>query len=214
MIDSAQNVQHVLDSSASNLEEQRQAVLDVLRQIGVSGKKIQDMVEVWNKVVLILQSVQFFLSFFRFLSFWIIEIIMMMIKFLNLIWTQIDIQRDTDTETETGVSKFDDDSDYKFEEDEDEVADDEDDQKLESCNGSKTEEEGPDSHPGPESQHIPLVKTSAVTRVGLQELLELIDEKLVQIDKEQLSSRKVQEKGEFDRKWRPTQAENVSVAME
>ncbi|KNA21608.1 hypothetical protein SOVF_041610 [Spinacia oleracea] len=166
---------HVLDSSASNLEEQRQAVLDVLRQIGVSGKKIQDMVEVWNK---------------------------------------IDIQRDTDTETETGVSKFDDDSDYKFEEDEDEVADDEDDQKLESCNGSKTEEEGPDSHPGPESQHIPLVKTSAVTRVGLQELLELIDEKLVQIDKEQLSSRKVQEKGEFDRKWRPTQAENVSVAME
>jgi len=41
----------VLDSSASNLDEQRQAVLDVLRQIGVSEKKIQDMIEVWNKVL-------------------------------------------------------------------------------------------------------------------------------------------------------------------
>lgn len=45
------NSQHVLDSSAPNLEEQRQAVLDVLQRIGVSGKKIQDMIEVWNKVI-------------------------------------------------------------------------------------------------------------------------------------------------------------------
>lgn len=47
----AQYVQHVLDSSAANLEEQRQAVLDVLRQIGVSDKNVQDMIEVWNKVL-------------------------------------------------------------------------------------------------------------------------------------------------------------------
>lgn len=43
-------LQHVLDSSAPNLGEQRQAVLDVLQQIGVPEKKIQAMIEVWNKV--------------------------------------------------------------------------------------------------------------------------------------------------------------------
>lgn len=43
-------VQHVLDSSASNLEEHRSTVLQVLQQIGVSQEKINSMIEVWNKV--------------------------------------------------------------------------------------------------------------------------------------------------------------------
>lgn len=43
-------VQHVLDSSASNLEEHRSTVLQVLQQIGVSQEKINNMIEVWNKV--------------------------------------------------------------------------------------------------------------------------------------------------------------------
>lgn len=43
-------MQHVLDSSAPNRDEQRESVLQVLEQIGVSNEKLQNMIEVWNKV--------------------------------------------------------------------------------------------------------------------------------------------------------------------
>ena len=42
----------MLDSSASDLDEQRSVVLQVLQQIGVSEEKLQNMLEVWNKVLL------------------------------------------------------------------------------------------------------------------------------------------------------------------
>ena len=45
-------VQHVLDSSAPDLEEHRSTVLQVLQQIGVSQDKINNMIEVWNKVTI------------------------------------------------------------------------------------------------------------------------------------------------------------------
>lgn len=41
---------HVIDSSAQNAEEQRHSVLAVLEQISVSSEKIENMIEVWNKV--------------------------------------------------------------------------------------------------------------------------------------------------------------------
>lgn len=41
---------HVIDSSSLNAEEQRRSVLGVLEQIGVSSKKLENMIEVWNKV--------------------------------------------------------------------------------------------------------------------------------------------------------------------
>ncbi|KAH7689781.1 GTPase HflX protein [Dioscorea alata] len=44
---------HVLDSSAPNLVEQRSSVLQVLRQIGVAEEKVQNMIEVWNKIDLL-----------------------------------------------------------------------------------------------------------------------------------------------------------------
>jgi GTP-binding protein HflX len=44
---------HVLDSSAADLEEQRSTVLQVLQQIGVSEEKINNMIEVWNKIDLV-----------------------------------------------------------------------------------------------------------------------------------------------------------------
>lgn len=44
--------QHVIDSSASNADEQREAVLQVLRDIGVPQAKLDTcMVEAWNKVI-------------------------------------------------------------------------------------------------------------------------------------------------------------------
>lgn len=49
------HLQHVLDSSAPDLEEHRSTVLHVLQQIGVSEDKIQNMIEVWNKVCIFLR---------------------------------------------------------------------------------------------------------------------------------------------------------------
>jgi 50S ribosomal subunit-associated GTPase HflX len=46
-----ESLQHVIDSSAANIEEQREAVLDVLKGIGVPKAKLEScMVEAWNKV--------------------------------------------------------------------------------------------------------------------------------------------------------------------
>ncbi|VAI01982.1 unnamed protein product [Triticum turgidum subsp. durum] len=44
---------HVLDSSAPDIEEHRSTVLQVLQQIGVSQDKINNMIEVWNKIDLV-----------------------------------------------------------------------------------------------------------------------------------------------------------------
>ncbi|KAL6224988.1 hypothetical protein ACLB2K_003842 [Fragaria x ananassa] len=41
---------HVLDCTAPNLEEHRSTVLHVLEQIGVSKEKLENMIEVWNKI--------------------------------------------------------------------------------------------------------------------------------------------------------------------
>jgi len=46
-------LQHVVDSTAPNIEEHRSTVLHVLNQIGVPEEKLQNMIEVWNKVGLI-----------------------------------------------------------------------------------------------------------------------------------------------------------------
>lgn len=58
----------------------------------------------------------------------------------------------------------------------------------------------------PESLEV--VKTSAVTGVGLQELLELIDDKLKRI--------RVVERSSFDRKWRPPRRdeEDSNIAIQ
>lgn len=55
------------------------------------------------------------------------------------------------------------------------------------------------------SEYTPHVKTSAITRVGLQELLELIDDKL--------KIEKVVERSVFERKWRPHREEDTSVVV-
>ena len=42
---------HVLDASSPQVLEQRQAVLGVLRGLGVSQQRLQeDVIEVWNKI--------------------------------------------------------------------------------------------------------------------------------------------------------------------
>ena len=44
-------MQHLIDSTAPNIEEHRATVLKVLQQIGVSEEKLHNMIEVWNKVL-------------------------------------------------------------------------------------------------------------------------------------------------------------------
>lgn len=59
----------------------------------------------------------------------------------------------------------------------------------------------------------PDVRTSAVTGAGLQELLELIDEKLKAQD-ERTKPERIVERGVFDRKWRPPRDNDVGVAVD
>lgn len=59
----------------------------------------------------------------------------------------------------------------------------------------------------------PHVRTSALMGVGLQELLELVDERLKDQDKK-LKAQNVVERSIFDRKWRPPREEEASVAVE
>lgn len=60
------------------------------------------------------------------------------------------------------------------------------------------------------SESIPHIKTSAFTGVGLQELLELIDDRL-KTENEKLSE---PESNIFNRKWRPPRSEDNGMAVE
>ncbi|KAL8143363.1 LOW QUALITY PROTEIN: hypothetical protein V2J09_016395 [Rumex salicifolius] len=184
---------HVLDSSAPNLEEHKSAVLQVLKQIGIADYKIQNMIEVWNK---------------------------------------IDVQENLDPEEyqyddkEVDTDNIED--EYRQESD-DEVgkallSDDEGKQCDDYSDGWSTSEEEqvkssdqdglPDDIDRFESETTPHVKTSALTGVGLQELLALVDEKLVAIEDEEKSNRIVG-RGEFDRKWRPpSRVKEDDIAVE
>lgn len=44
------SLQHVVDSTAPNIEEHRSTVFHVLNQIGVPEEKLNNIIEVWNKV--------------------------------------------------------------------------------------------------------------------------------------------------------------------
>ncbi|KAK9284974.1 hypothetical protein L1049_024156 [Liquidambar formosana] len=233
---------HVLDSSAPNLDEQRSAVLQVLEQIGVSGEKLNNMIEVWNKIDL--QEEEMHADEY--------------------------LDDDEDHEDDVVASELSpvagDDGASSFPEaEEDDVASElsagesvehsddyndtvselsignleetmDDDQQgdisdgwLSSGDGQMTVDDqggssmgwkilndrqsessedfrmiGKDSHS--QAQHVPHVKTSAVTGVGLQELLVLIDEKL--------KTQKVLERGSFDRKWRPPRTDDAGIAVE
>ncbi|KAL4568806.1 hypothetical protein LXL04_024422 [Taraxacum kok-saghyz] len=177
---------HVIDSSAPNRDEQRLSVLQVLEQIGVPTEKLENMIEVWNKVKSRLYP------FLQLMS-------------LILFGEQIDLE-----EVEKTVNEVDDDDD----DDgwvccEDEVTWDDGsgwfvgwkDLKDEGKDGSALGGGVVKRDLGCVSKYTPDVKTSGITRVGLQELLDLIDDKL--------KSEKVAERSVFERKWRPPREERL-----
>ncbi|KAL3844939.1 hypothetical protein ACJIZ3_002342 [Penstemon smallii] len=185
---------HVLDSSAPNIDDHREAVMQVLGRLGVSDEKLQNMIEVWNKV--------------------------------DIQETQADIGEVDDGDNASSFSGEEDGNDQDIEESEPSeyvveniCVDDESDGWL-SCEeedkswfdydgcsiGSETNVGGQQNKI--QSENIGHVKTSAITGVGLQELLELIDDKL--------GNCQVVEKWSniFDRKWRPPCSKDNEVAIE
>ncbi|PPD86035.1 hypothetical protein GOBAR_DD17036 [Gossypium barbadense] len=219
---------HVIDCTAPNHDEHRSTVLQVLQQIGVSEEKLQNMIEVWNKIDY--------------------EEEMGAGEYMD---DGEDVEMSDFSAAEDGETKDSpgEDCDVAFElldgksvggsdalkpslgelqqtmddkqDDysdgwllsEDDTADDywntlNEQQQAETSNECKVEKDS-ESQP----QHVPHVKVSALTGVGLQELLELIDEKL-KVQDDQLKSEKVVGNSYIDRKWRPPRKEDEEVAVE
>jgi len=214
---------HVLDSSASDLEEHRSTVLQVLQQIGVSQEKINNMIEVWNKIDLVDENVT---------SDGIEDEI-----FLTEGEEEDDIFSEDDIPSEqSSFDSVDDgaDSEYLSEENSEDSNDEvpckesfAEPTEMEAmkvlsskeCFGAmeavKASKEcfGELRVPYTNGRTLPQptsnchVKTSAVTGTGLQELLALIDRKLT--EQQTVVQRS---DGPFDRKWRPSSMDGENAA--
>ncbi|KAF7828590.1 GTP-binding protein [Senna tora] len=213
---------HVVDSSAPNLDEHRSTVMHVLQQIGVSEEKLQNMIEVWNKIDIEEEGMD-------------------VDDYLH-----DDDEEDGEGETDE-TSSVSEENDMKSMTENDEANNnpgaevegseeategkqddfdgwlyedtlvDEDDSSLpwtfsDQQNESSNMDAGLENVciVGPSGPHL---KTSAITGVGLQELLELIDEKLKVQDKN-LKTSKMAEGNIFDKKWRPPRTEDSIIAVE
>ncbi|KAM7516415.1 hypothetical protein LguiA_005998 [Lonicera macranthoides] len=200
---------HVLDSSAPNIDEHRETVLQVLQQIGVSEGKLQNMIEVWNKIDLKQEETGDTYS----------------VTEDGIDASELFLSEDVDDDADnTVVSELfpADHVDTMGEEVKDDYSDGwlsaEDGPDAWDDHGSplSVEKDGPDfqqkelsigkiSHSQTESP-VPRVETSAVTGVGLQELLELIDDKL--------KSQRVVKSNIINRKWRPPREEDSGIVVE
>ncbi|GAA0165812.1 hypothetical protein LIER_21120 [Lithospermum erythrorhizon] len=209
---------HVLDSSAPDLPQQRESVLQVLEHIGVSEQKLQNMIEVWNKIDVQDQEFQGDDCSEEYLT-----------SFSDEEENRVGADQD-DIELLSGdidktSDKLSDCSDEWLESgDEHDLWVDHEgssvgrgasnDQQKDSATDlriidrypwKKSSVEDPTCH----LQFTPHVKTSAITGVGLQELLELIDEKL--------KGEEVPSSGDSNsilhRKWRPSKLEHTGLAV-
>ncbi|XP_078436019.1 GTP-binding protein, HflX [Wolffia australiana] len=194
---------HVMDSSAKNLDEQRSTVLQVLHQIGVAPQKIEDMIEVLNKIDLVegeghLDESKFYED-----------------------EAEAEARDVDDDDVDEEVHEGDDVDEEVHEGDGvDEEWGDDDDEELEFCESlsdhatakenahpdDTCEEAYFDERAGEKFQECisteedsQPIKTSALLGVGLQELLQLIDDKLDFNN----SFHERDNPGPFDRKWRP-----------
>jgi 50S ribosomal subunit-associated GTPase HflX len=211
---------HVIDCTAPNLDEHRSTVLQVLKQIGVTDEKLKNMIEVWNKIDHSEEETD------------LEEIVNdgennepteisdeEGNEILNVDSQDDQNPIDKDVEpTEQG-----DYSDSWLSEDDD--VEDQDgifkywksleNGQIESANQWMVPQGGSGSQVDSQSQdeHAPDIKISAITGVGLQELLELVDKRLDdQSDKPKNGD--VDQRDIFHRKWRPSRTEDSSIAVE
>ncbi|XP_028764285.1 GTP-binding protein At3g49725, chloroplastic [Neltuma alba] len=218
---------HVVDSSAPNLDEHRSTVLQVLQQIGVPEEKLQNMIEVWNKIDIEEEDVdddQYYDDEVEGKGEDETEETCISygedgVKFC----ASAETEKDDDAGNNPGVEIEDvkeamvgkqGDSDGWLYED---TLVDEDDSSLpwtvcEQQNEPLNKDRGVENActVGLSGPHV---RTSAVTGVGLQELLELVDEKL-KIQDEKSKPEKMAEGSIFNRKWRPPRSENSDMAAE
>lgn len=204
---------HVLDSSSANLDDQRETVLQVLGQIGVSEEKLQNMIEVWNKIDLMdggYGSNEYMYGG-------------------GGLAGRPSGGEDNDEPSDDDDQKSE--HSRKFVQELDDSKGDYSDgwllsgDELESWvdyDGSTIGQDSPDNQQNLTSRNwrsfakdhqarsgsIPHIKTSAVTGVGLQELLELIDDRL------KTENEKVPESNIFNCKWRPPRSEDSGIAVE
>ncbi|XP_047315472.1 GTP-binding protein At3g49725, chloroplastic [Impatiens glandulifera] len=187
---------HVLDSSASNLEEQRRAVMEVLEQIGVPEHKLENMIEVYNKIDIQRKDTTEDDDDYSDNSGESAD---------SSLTTDVIEEETRDDQEHADSDRWfaaDDEIDTWVDEDGSSVGigDSLEDQKSFSYNKTWTMRKNKE----PES----FVKTSAITGVGLQELLELVDSKLKIEDPNKKIGKDI-----FHRKWRaPSQEEDSSVA--
>ncbi|OAY63656.1 GTP-binding protein, chloroplastic [Ananas comosus] len=206
---------HVLDASAPNLEEHRSTVLQVLQQIGVPEDKIENMIEVWNKIDLLEEN-----------------------NGANEFAEEDEclVEGEEGEEDEETFPEVDD--DMATELSSGEVIDGNRNDDMASMRSSEEDVEDLDDmasglsateeHMGNFDEQVSEsestkqwevrtestksgchVRTSAVTGIGLQELLSLIDEKLN--EQKPVVQRSF---GPFDRKWRPSYAEHDEKVAE
>lgn len=199
---------HVVDCTAPNLDEHRSTVFDVLRQIGVSEEKIQNMIEVWNKVDHLEPEPD--------------------------VHTYTDEGEDEDEDAEiSNLSGQEDGNIHNVASDAPSpAATDGNESKLPPGDLEEIDFDQRDDEPYGclhqaddlsvvednsnclnYQQNVPDVRISAKTRVGLQELLEFIDERLNSQDNES-KARKVTKNDIFSRKWRPTREDDDNVAAQ
>ena len=205
---------HVLDSSAPDIEEHRSTVLQVLQQIGVSQDKINNMIEVWNKIDLVDNIA---------LTDGIEDEI-----FLTEGEEEEDLFSEDDVSSEqSSFDSLDDTvdseslSEKSCENDDDKMASEEsiaEPVEMKAMNSELLPEDRFRESNGPEAISTSActltepvstchVKTSAVAGTGLQELLQLIDTKLN--GQQTVVQRSY---GPFDRKWRPSSMDDEKAA--
>lgn len=213
---------HVVDCTAPNLNEHRSTVFQVLQQIGVSKTKLQDMIEVWNKIDYheegksIDESCDDANKYNGEAGDSSGEDSIIDAGTNNF----IEMEKGDITKkqaTEEVISQENLGNRMKGQESdccEDWLADDDDqnpwvDEKGYYEGQGMRMGMGEDVQPSGD-QSGPHLKISATFGVGLQELLQLIDNKL-KVQDEKLKAQNVLENNVFERKWRPSQIEADSI---
>ncbi|KAF9621516.1 hypothetical protein IFM89_022534 [Coptis chinensis] len=212
---------HVIDSSAVDLEEQRSSVLEVLQQIGVPKEKLQNMIEVWNKIDLRGECADDSLSDAE--EYGLTEAdngTESGTLSEEIVDEDNSVCELTPGECPENVDERENDSldDWKAVDDQQDSLEDwkaVDDQENDSSEGLKTDNNTQGEFSDDNvldadllCQDVKPLETSAIMGIGLQEVLNLIDEKL---DKQNVAGTRSFDK--FNRKWRPPRNADVDTAV-
>ncbi|TXG59976.1 hypothetical protein EZV62_014549 [Acer yangbiense] len=224
---------HVLDCTAPNLDEHRSTVLQVLQQVGVSQEKVENMIEVWNKIDYHEEEMadDEYPSGGEISSFSGEEAGNLSAEEAHMASEVVDVQScnkcgDNNAESNDNLYELstadlgetidenqgDSDGWLLSEDDQDNVYEywtTVDDQQSKPTNDDRMIEKDAQS----EDQHTPDVKISAITGVGLQELLEIIEDRLKAQDNKWKASNIVA-RDFYNQKWRPPRTEEDRIAAE